>query len=295
MLLDLFKSVLRDPPPAMVFEISEAGIASARIGSKTELAFQPLKSGTLAVSPVKDNVVDSDELVAGVRTLARVESRKRRDAAVILPDYSARMSVLDFDSFPTDAAQQLSLVRFRLKRSVPFDVDSAAVSFWAQPADGKHIDVMTVVAPLEIVARYEAPFRAVGLNPGFVTTSALAALELAPESELSVVVKLAGRVLTVLVRKRASLKLVRCLELPTTELEDIAAVLLPTWAYVEDNLGAAPETLLLCGFGGRFSQAAGRFAEELGVTVEPLRSPLATPGELDAGLLGYLHSVGRDN
>jgi hypothetical protein len=31
------------------------------------------------------------------------------------------------------------------------------------------------------------------------------------------------------------------------------------------------------------------------VEVQPVRSPLAPPGENNAGLLGYLRSVSRDN
>jgi hypothetical protein len=31
------------------------------------------------------------------------------------------------------------------------------------------------------------------------------------------------------------------------------------------------------------------------VEVQPVRSPLAQPGENNAGLLGYLRSVARDN
>ena len=34
-------SILQDPPPAMAFEISEAGIAAARIGARAELEFRP--------------------------------------------------------------------------------------------------------------------------------------------------------------------------------------------------------------------------------------------------------------
>jgi hypothetical protein len=33
----------------------------------------------------------------------------------------------------------------------------------------------------------------------------------------------------------------------------------------------------------------------LGVAVEPLRSPLGTPGENNAGLLGYLRSIAKNN
>lgn len=295
-MLDTLKRLLQDPPPAMAFEISEAGIAAARIGSRTELEFQPLKNGTLTVSPLKENVVDPDDFVMAVRSLTGTQAaRKRKDVALILPDFSARISVLDFDSFPSDPKEQASLIRFRLKRSVPFDVEAAALSYWVQPGGGPRVEVVVVMAPLEIVSRYEAPFRKVGMNPGLVTTSSLAALELAPENGLSMMAKLTGRVLTVLVRDQSALKVVRCLELPAAELEDVAAVLAPTLVYVEDNLGRRAARLFLCGFGARAEEAQRRFTEELLIEVELLRSPLGTPGENNAGLLGYLRSIAKNN
>ncbi len=294
MILNKLKSFLQERPPAMAFEISEAGIASARIGTHAELDFHPLKPGTLAVSPLKDNVVDADEFLAAVRAAGAAQAgRKRKEVTLILPDYCTRMTVLDFDSFPSDAKEQASLVRFRVKRSVPFDVESAALSFFPQPAGGKKLDVVVVVAPLEIVARYEAPFRATGMSPGLVTTSALAALELAPAEGLSVLAKLTGHALSVLVRSHGVLKLARCIEMPARDLEDVAAVLLPTFVYVEDNLGGKAERLLLCGFGSQTDAAQARFAGELGVPVEPLRSAVGMPGESNAGLLGYLRGIGR--
>src|SRR5580704_17673910 len=290
MLLDKFKSILKELPPAMAFEISEAGIASARIGSRAELDFAPLPPGALSISPLKENVIDQDAFAEVVRRVAANQStRKRKDVAVILPDFCTRVAVLDFDGFPADAKEQDALVRFRLKRAVPFDVESAALSYWAQTSSQKHIDVVVVVASLEIVSRYEAPFRALGMNPGLITTSSLAALDLAPEAGLSVLAKLTGRVLTVLVRDKATLKLARCLEMPSSDFEDIAAVLAPTLVYVEDNFGRRAERLLVCGFDG------SRLEEELGVPVEALRSPLGEPGENNAGLLGYLRSLARNN
>jgi type IV pilus assembly protein PilM len=294
-MLDKLKSLLQDPPPAMAFEITEAGIASARIGARAELEFYPLKAGTLSVSPLKENVLDPDEFTMAVRAVANTQtSRKRKDVALILPDYCTRIAVLDFDSFPSDPKEQSSLVRFRMKRSVPFDVDSAALGYFAQSV-GKKVDVVVTVAPLEIVSRYEAPFRSAGLSPGLVTTSSLAALELAPEGGLSVFAKLTGKTLSVLVRQGAVLKLVRCLEMPSADLEDIAGVLLPTFVYIEDNLGGRAERLILCGFGAQTEAAQRRFQEELGVETEPLRSPLGTPGENNAGLLGYLRSIAKNN
>src|SRR3982750_3210584 len=141
MFLDKLKAVFQEPPPAMAFEISEAGIAAARIGARAELDFYPLKPGTLSISPLKENVIDPDEFTMAVRAVANSQSsRKRKDVALILPDFCTRMAVVDFDSFPSDPKEQGSLVRFRVKRSVPFDVDSAAVSYFPQPVDhGKRV------------------------------------------------------------------------------------------------------------------------------------------------------------
>lgn len=295
MILDNFKSLLQDPPPAMAFEISEAGIAAARIGARAELEFQALRSGTLAISPLKENVIDPDEFTTAVRALANTQTRKRKDVALILPDFCTRMAVLDFDNFPSDAKEQTALVKFRLKRSVPFDVESAALSYWPQSTGHKKVEVVVVLAPLEIVSRYEAPFRAAGMVPGLVTTSSIAALELTPDVGLNVLAKVTGHVLTVVVREKSLLKLVRCLEMPSNDLEDIAAVLLPTFVYVEDNFGRRAERLILCGFGSQTTDAERQFHEELGVEVETLRSPLGTCGENNAGLLGYLRSIARNN
>jgi len=295
-MLDRLKSILQDPPPAMAFEISEAGIAAVRMGSKAEFDFRPLKPGVLSVSPLKENVVDPDGLSLAVRALVGTQpARKRRDVALILPDFCTRIAVLDFDEFPSDAKEQLSLVRFRLKRSVPFDVDAAAVGYWAQAVTGKKCDVVVVMTPLEIVLRYEAPFRALGMNPGFVTTSVLGALELASESGVSVLAKISGHVLTVVVRANGIVKLVRCLEMPSPAWEDVAAVLLPTFVFIEDNLGTRADRLILCGFGPETDLALRRFETELEVAAEPLRSPLGVPSENNAGLLGYLRSIARYN
>ncbi|HWB96472.1 MAG TPA: hypothetical protein VG672_07210 [Bryobacteraceae bacterium] len=296
-LLHSITALLQDAPPALAFEISEGGISMARIAQPAPIQFRPLAEGVLSVSPLRDNVLRADELAEAVRGLVppNGNSRKRRDAIVILPDYCARISVLDFDQFPSDAAEQMALVRFRVKKSLPFDVESAAVSYWVQPAGDKRRDVVAVAAPLETVARYEAPFRAAGLNPGMVTLSAIAALDLVHEPGISVVAKLTGRALTVMVLRDGALKLVRCLELAQRDLEEVASDLFPTFVFVEDSLGAKADRLLLCGFGPLFEEARQQFESGLGTVVEPVRSPLETPGEENAGLLGYLKSIAGKN
>lgn len=292
--MDLLKKISRwieDPPPEFVFEVSEAGLAWMRRGAAVQPVFLPIAAGVLDISPLKDNVLDAEALSAAVRSLVNgAGAKKRRPAAVILPDYCARVAVLDFDSFPSSAEEQASLVRFRAKRTVPFDLDSAAVGFSVQPRPGtKRYDVVTAAISLEILARYEAAFRAANLHPGFITVSTLAALELVRTDGLALTARMAGRVLTVAVQQGRLLRLWRCVEIPELHPEEVMNVLHPTVAYSEDEFGQRPSVLNLCGFSGELAAAV---AAELGIPAEPLRSRLGVAGAYNAGLLGYLEATG---
>ena len=293
-LLEQHNRLLADPPPGYVFEISEAGIAHARLSEPERMGFRPLEAGVIAVSPVRDNVQIPEALAAAVASIYPGSAgKKRQRAALILPDHCSRTAVLDFDSFPGSVAEQEALVRFRMKKSIPFDVDSAVVSYHVQPRvpGNPHIEVIVSVVALEIVARYEAPFRAAGYQPGLVTTSSLAALNLVHAQEVTVLAKLTGNTLAVVILGGGIVKLVRCLELDDTTPEGVVAVLYPTFAYIEDEMGSKASRLLLCGFGASTDRLAQDWQADLGFPVEPLRSRFATPGENNAGLLGFLEAA----
>src|SRR5262249_55549335 len=155
------------------------------------------------VSPTTDNLLRAEAAGAVIDRVAPPNGggrKKLRPATLILPDYAARVTVLDFDSFPAAPEEQLSLVKFRVKKTIPFDVDAAAVAYYPQPASpGRKAEVVAVTIALEIVARYEALFRNLGFHTGEVTTSSLAALGLLRGEDVSVLAKLAGRTLTVVV------------------------------------------------------------------------------------------------
>ena len=276
-------NLISDPPPSQLFELSEAGIAFA---ASKQTGFTEFAPGTLTASPTEDNLLRADAIASALGQIAPVSaSKKRRPAAVILPDYAARVSVLDFDSFPSAPDEQAPLVRFRVKKTIPFDIDSAAVSHYVQPRQaGKKVEVVTVTVALEVIARYEALFRSSGYHPGVITTSALAALNLYRGEGVAVLAKLTGRALTVAVISDQIVKLFRCVALEDESTEEILAVLQPTFAYVEDELASPVRRLIVCGI-------PPEIATQMGCESEPLRSRLGTAGPYNAGLLGYLESV----
>jgi type IV pilus assembly protein PilM len=286
-LLEQISQWVHDPPPAFVFEFSQAGIAFSRNGEK---GFMPFEPGTLVPSPVHDNIQRMDAAASALARLAPnpANSKKPRPAVLILPDYAARVSVLDFDSFPSSAEERLSLVRFRLKKTLPFDVDSAAVSYFVQPqpkdVPGAKFEVVAAAVALEVIAKYETLCRAANLHPGEITTSALAALNLYREDGPAVIAKLGGRILTVMVVSGGHLKLVRCLELEESTEAEVLSVIHPTLAYLEDELSSPNSRLILCGF------ADGALGN-LSYPRDILRSKLGQPDGYSAGMLGYLEGA----
>ena len=287
-----FANLFQDPPPTHIFELSENGLAFAAVAEPGQAGFTPFDTGTLLVSPVHDNIQQPGLVQERIR--ASIPPNGKRRAALILPDYCARVAVLDFDAFPDSHEERLALLRFRMKKSVPFDVDSAVVSYAIQPrrrepGDTK-LEVLVAIIAAEIVARYEAPFRGLGFHPGYITTSSLASLNLVDPDEVSMLVKLSGHVLSLLVLQSSAIKLARCVEMDSDLPEEIESLLHPTVAYIEDELKSRLKRIWLCGF-DQHPALAPRWQAEWNSSVQPLRSRFGVPGSNNAGLLGYLESV----
>lgn len=283
--------ILRDPPPEFVFEIAANGIAFSRTRPPAAVQHLPLPPGVIAPSPVKENILDPAVFAETVRKLVPPSTgRGRRAAALILPDNCVRIAVLDFDSFPDKEEERRPLINFRLRKSVPFDIDDASLAYF--PQAGKK--VIVALAPSQIVAHYEIPFRAAGLHPGLITISSLAMLDLLPATGSLVVARLSPGALTVIGMKDGVVTIARSLEL--THLEDsddplgeITADLYPTVAYIEDQTGSRPEKLFIAGFGPESDTSAIRLSVELEIEVEPLA--LAADMSSWPGLAGYLASL----
>jgi type IV pilus assembly protein PilM len=298
-LLAKIKALVQDPPPEYVFELSEAGIAWARTADPGNVHWTPLPEGTITVSPLENNVKQPEALAAAVRLIVSGEPprKQRRPAALILPDYCARVAVLDFDTFPSEPEEQAPLAKFRMKRAVPFDIEGAVVSCYAQPRNkaGK-IDVVVAAVNIDVASHFEAPFRAVGFHCGFITLSAISALSLQAENpeegvSPSVVAKLSGSVLALALLDGPAVRMFRCVQLRETNEREAMDVLATTFAYAEDELGGQPKVLRLCGIPRQNQELRDRWSREFGLPVTGMLSRFGAPGAFNSGLYGYLESV----
>ena len=58
------------------------------------------------------------------------------------------------------------MLRWKLKKSVPFEADETVISYMRQAPREDGVDVVTALARLRIVREYEALAEGVGLYPG---------------------------------------------------------------------------------------------------------------------------------
>ena len=74
--------------------------------------------------------------------------------------------LLDFDTLPDKAEDADAVVRFRLKKSLPFDVDQSAVSFDRQGTAASRSAWSLRSHRAAILEEYESAVREAGYNPG---------------------------------------------------------------------------------------------------------------------------------
>jgi type IV pilus assembly protein PilM len=132
------------------------------------------------------------KLVAAVRSVLEAVVLKTREVTLVVPDSAVRVLLLDFDELPAKAAEALPVVRFRLKKLLPFDADDAAVSYQIMTTSRGVVQVIAVAMPREVLEDYENVVREAGFEPGAVLPSTLAALAGLSESEIPLLVVNAG-------------------------------------------------------------------------------------------------------
>lgn len=181
----------------MAVEVRAEGVVAARAEDAaavlTAVVRASLADGALAPGLKPGNVIDKDAVVAAVRKaldgVAGTGRERSRDVTLVVPDAAVRVLFLDFDQLPSKMAEALPVVRFRLKKLLPFDADDAMVSYQVMSSGkGSVINMIAVAIPKEVLAEYEGVVQAAGYLPGAVLPSTLAALAGLEETETPVLV-----------------------------------------------------------------------------------------------------------
>jgi hypothetical protein len=159
--------------------------------------------------------------------------------------------------------------------------------------------VLTVAIARPILEEYESLFSEHGFRVGMVIPSSLAALPLFERADqkagLTLVAKIAGSTISVLLSYHGRLRLVRSLDLSFAEpgrgggnTDAVLAILQQSAAYAEDQIGGTVERVLLCGFDDEAQLITEAAEQEFNIPSARLRSRFGTATQQNAGVLGLL-------
>ncbi|MGC2334033.1 MAG: hypothetical protein WA581_21455 [Candidatus Acidiferrales bacterium] len=271
------------PHPPLVVEIAPGHVAAARWGGGhgdlEDVVVESLPAGCVMPSPVENNITQPDAVRGALRRVfSRIPARGAA-IAVLVPDPVVRVFILPFENLPRRPDEALPLLRWRLKKSVPFDVDETVVSWMRQPARDGSLELVTAVARQRIVREYEEIVESAGAPIGVLLSSTLAALPLLEERGATLLVRLSGKSLTSVIVHGANLCVYRSTDMPADgsllEPQVVLDEVFPALAYYQDNWDAPVDRVRFAGFGAREQIFRAALASEL-------RVPVGSMGEAEA-------------
>ena len=245
--------------PRLAVEIRAEGVVAARAEDAqavvSAVAYGVLPEGTIAPALKAGNIPEAGPrraaAVAAVKKALEAVALKERDTSMVVPDAAVRVLLLDFDSLPAKPAEALPVVRFRLKKLLPFDADEAVVSYQVMSTQRGLVRVLAVAVPKAVLEEYESIVREAGFEPGVVLPSTLAACAGMGEIEAAALLVNAGEsAVTTAIVQGGVLLLHRTVDLHSSGLDrssfepeaTVVAVVIPT---IPAELLARPRGLSL--------------------------------------------------
>ncbi len=240
------------PRPRLACEITAERVVAARTAEGAQAleaaAAVLLPEGSLTPGLQQANVAAREALVTALRNVLSNVAGRSHDLCLIIPDATTRILLLDFDTLPAKPQEADAVVRFRLKKSLPFDVDHSAVSFDRQGTSDP-VRMVAAVTPRSVLDEYESLVRDAGYNPGAVLPSMVAALGAVQGAQPTMVIKVESGTTTFAIVNQGQLLLYRALDNGGSAVtgESLVEDVNTSLVYFEDRYTVGVDRILVAG------------------------------------------------
>ncbi|MGA9354737.1 MAG: hypothetical protein WBV46_13680 [Terriglobales bacterium] len=246
-------SSINDRRPMLACEIAADRVLAGRAADRGRMvevsSARELAPGTVVPDLMEANLRDGSALRQAIESALGSLGARSRDVIAILPDTAVRVVLLDFEALPAKKEEAEAVVRFRLKKSLPFDPEEAKISYHLQ-STSKGSQVIAAVALKKVLEEYEAAFRDSGYSPGVVMPSMLAALGAADAERPTLVIKVDARTIGIAILDQDHLLLIRTLENTrgvTITGDQLAEEVYPSVVFFQDTYNLSIERVYLSG------------------------------------------------
>lgn len=169
---------MRPAFPPVAVEIDRDGLVLVRLRSRGRGRFAleshqlgDLPDHVVGASMLRPNLLAPEEVVARVKHLFERSGTRPGKVSLILPDNLARVSIVTLPEKPATRKLLSEMLRFKLRRSVPFRLEDAVIAHQPLGGDGPDYPILVAVMLRSVVEQYERVLDAVGATPGLVDLS----------------------------------------------------------------------------------------------------------------------------
>jgi len=166
---------LRPAYPPVAVEIDRGQLTLVRVKPRLRsrqvleaFRIQPAPEHAVGATIFRPNLGSLDDLTRQLGELFDRSGTKPGRVSLILPDNLAKVSIVSLPERPATRKLLREMLRYKLRRSVPFRLEDATISSWALPGPGPEHHLLVAVMMRSVVEQYEAAFEAAGARPGLV-------------------------------------------------------------------------------------------------------------------------------
>ena len=259
-LLEKISEVFRPQAPLWACELTAKHVIVAGLNSHRNHIVGKL----ISELPAGRNVEAARPII---RELLNHAAFKGSEIAVVVPDETTRIAFLTAETPSRSVEDQRTFIRWKLKKTIPFDVDTAQVAYriLGPHRGGSGIDMLFALSPRSVIQEYETLFDSMEIHAGMVLPSTLAALNLfSPPAADTLVLKIAPDCITTTVFQDRRIQFYR----RVTEVSLYDAVY-PTLLYYQDKLGGKTfEQLYIYGYDSDLRLSLDEVEQKLGLIAQ---------------------------
>jgi type IV pilus assembly protein PilM len=189
-----FQKYFQPTLPPVACEISSSSVSVVRLNAKRppaidRFAVEPASPGLITPSLTRPMITSSSDLLNLLKSMFAKADVRTNKISLAIPDSCAKVTIHQFDSMPGNESEKQQLLKWKLKKTLPFNIEDSHLSFLEQKTpDGKYV-VVTVNIHLAVLAQLEAVFESLGMQVGYITLASLAAFEVLARQDPEVLQK----------------------------------------------------------------------------------------------------------
>lgn len=170
------KGWLRGDAPAAAVEIASDRVTvvslSHAAGNGAAVhgwASQPLPEGAVVPSLTSLNIANAGAVVEALRRAFERAGVRPKRAGLVIPDLAAKVSLVPFETVPSNQEDLAGLVNWQVRKAVPFRIEDAQMSFIpGAPHGDRGRTFVVTLARKDIIRQYEDVCGDAGAHAGIV-------------------------------------------------------------------------------------------------------------------------------